>query len=298
VRENDLIRWIGEQSRNAFPPAWVGPGDDCAVVTLGDERLLVTTDQVLDGVHVDSRRHSPAEVGRKALARGVSDIAAMAALPLCATATAAVPRESNDAFVQGIYRGLRGAADELACPLVGGDLAAWDQRLAVSVTIIGRPDGIEPVLRHGAQAGDALCVTGALGGAWQHGRDLTFTPRIAQARQLADTVDLHAMIDLSDGLAIDLKRLCAAGGVGAEVLADAVPIHPDAADLAAALGDGEDYELLFALPEAQAERLVADQPLDMAVHRIGRIASATDVLLIGLDGSRQPMPDRGWEHGR
>ena len=290
MREQALIDWISNRCQGALPGDWVGPGDDCAIVTIGEERLLITTDQVLDGIHLHLSQAGPAAAGRKALARNFSDIAAMAALPLCATATVSLPKGFTDEDARAVYTGMEALAEQFNCPLVGGDVAMWDQPLAVSVTVIGQPRGVEPVLRSGAHVGDAVCVTGPLGAAWQTGRDLTFIPRIAEARQLAERCDLHAMMDVSDGLAMDLPRLCSASGVGAEIIGEQVPIHADAADLNAALSDGEDYELLFTAPTDR----IGD--LDMPISRIGTITDGDAITLVGADGSRRPLPSGGWEH--
>jgi len=304
MRERDFIEWI--RSQGAFDPSAVpvGPGDDAAVVTCGGEPVVVTTDQLLDGVHFVLAEHGPAAAGRKAMARSLSDIAAMAAAPLAAVATVALPTGFEQADAEALYCGLRAAGDALGCPVVGGDVAAWDGALAISVTAFGRPGGIEPVLRSGAEPGDAICVTGALGGAWRSGRDLSFTPRVVEARAMAAGSDLHAMIDLSDGLATDLGHLCVASGVGAEIRADAVPIHPDAAlagpersPLAAALTDGEDYELLLALPADRADSLIAAPPFETPpITRIGTIVAGDTIVLVGADGSRRPIDEAGWEH--
>jgi len=308
VRELDFIEWVRRQGRFPTAAVSVGPGDDCAVVTLGREKLLLTTDQVLDGVHFELREHGPRAAGRKAMARNLSDVAAMAAVPVAATATVALPRGFSAAATKAIYRGLRQAGDEFDCPLVGGDLACWPGRLAITVTVAARPGPAGVVLRRGARAGDAICVTGRLGGAWRTRRHLRFAPRVREALLLAERYDLHAMIDLSDGLATDLAHLCRAGRVGAIIRAGAVPVHRDArrlaADpLAAALTDGEDYELLFTLPPAAARRLVADQPLGVPVTNIGTIvrcprrrARGAPVTLIGLDGVARPLRLGGWEH--
>lgn len=293
MKEHDLINWI--RSQGCVPTDWVGPGDDCAVITLAGRRLLVTTDQVLDGVHVQCAQCGPRAAGRKAMARGLSDIAAMAGLPTAVVATVAAPNAFTDADAQALYAGLREVADAFDCPLVGGDVSVWDGPVTISVTVLGEPGDIEPVCRSGAQADDALCVTGRLGGAWRNGRDLTFTPRIAEARALAGAADLHAMIDLSDGLGTDLRHLCAASGVGAEIDSRCIPIHADA-DLSAALGDGEDYELLFSLPGDQAERLIAEPPCETPIHRIGRCLAGSEIRLIGPNGQTEIMDARGWEH--
>lgn len=301
MRELEFIDWICSQ------PEWdptvvpVGPGDDCAVVAVGDERMMVTNDQLLDGVHFRLEECGPQAVGRKAMARAISDIAAMAGLPLAAVASVALPRGFSQDDAQAMYRGRRTVSDEFNCPVVGGDTGSWDGRLAISITVFGRPEGIEPVLRNGAQIGDAICVTGALGGSWRSTRHLTFTPRIREARQLASQFQLHAMIDISDGLALDLSRICKASGTGAVIQENCVPIHEDAhlADIApieAALGDGEDYELLFTLPADQAERLVETQPLDAPVTRIGTIVEGNELTRTDANGKSSPLQPSGWEH--
>ncbi len=305
LREFDFLAWI--QSKSNFDPSAVpvGPGDDCAVVACGGERILITTDQVLDGVHFLLAEHGPQAAGRKAMARNLSDIAAVAGEPMAAEATVALPKGFDRSDAEAIYAGMRQLADKFDCPIVGGDVGSWAGPLAITVTIFGRPAGdVEPVLRSGARAGDAVCVTGRLGGAWRSRRHLEFTPRIAEAIHLASNYPLRSMIDVSDGLAMDLDHICQASGMAAEIVADEVPIHPDvrrqAADdasaLQAALGDGEDYELLFSLPVDQAKKLCEDQPLPIEVTRIGCIAAGQGLTLVHGDGRRERLEPCGWEH--
>jgi thiamine-monophosphate kinase len=302
MRESEFIDWLFSQSD--FDPAAVpvGPGDDMAVVMCGSEELLITTDQALDGVHFSLARCGPEAAGRKAMARSLSDVAAMAAIPFGAVAAVALPKGFQQPDAEAMYRGLRSISDPFECPIVGGDVAVWDKPLAISVTIFARPTGPGPVLRSGAKPGDAICVTGSFGGAWASQRHLEFMPRIREARRLGERCELHAMIDVSDGLAADLGHLARASGVGAEILAANVPIHPDvdardeAGRLRAALGDGEDYELLFALPAEQAEQLVRDQPLTVPIRRIGTVISGEALRLIGPDGRGEPLQVPGWEH--
>jgi len=300
MREREFIEWI--RSRSDFDPAIVpvGPGDDCAVVAFGGNpgapELLVTTDQTLDGVHFVLAEHGPAAAGRKAMARSLSDVAAMAALPFGAVATVALPKGASHTDGEAVYQGLRGLGDQFDCPLVGGDVAGWDGRLAISVTVFAAAAGVEPVLRSGARVGDAVCVTGSFGGAWRSRRHLAFTPRIREARVLAGEFKLRAMIDVSDGLSADLLHVCRASAVGAEITAEAVPAHPEAPDIAAALDDGEDYELLFTLPVDQAKRLIEDQPLDVPVTRIGTIVAGRQLSLVWPDGRGDRLKGGGWEH--
>lgn len=300
MHEFDFIDWIRSQSRFDTAAVPVGPGDDMAVVACGGRPVLLTTDQVLDGVHFVLARDGARAAGRKAMARNLSDVAAMAAVPVAAVAAVALPRGFAREQAEAIYLGLREAGDAFGCPLVGGDVASWDAPLAITAAILARPGVTPPVLRRGARPGDAICVTGAFGGAWRTDRHLTFTPRIAEALILTERYRPHAMIDVSDGLAADLGHICRASGVGAEVVAELVPVHADAAGqpdpLAAALGDGEDYELLFTLPPDRADPLLAAQPLPVRTSRIGTIVAAGGLTLLRADGRREGLRPMGWEH--
>ena len=294
MNERELINWIRQQGGTDSEGILVGPGDDCAVLASGDGVLLVTVDQVLAGVHVDIARAGGRAAGRKAMARNLSDIAAMAGVPFVAVASVTLPK-GDEALGCEIYAGLREAAEAFGCPIVGGDVATWDNPLTVSVTVLGKmPAGREPILRSGARAGDAICVTGALGRSWQSGRDLTFTPRLAEAAELVSRATPSAMIDLSDGLARDLRHLCDASGTGAHLQAGAIPLAPGA-DLAGALGDGEDYELLFTLPRAEAEAVAATGLAGTPVTILGEMTTATELLMTDSTGTG-PLPETGWEH--
>lgn len=291
--EFDFINWLRAQhSPSEFVP--VPQGDDLAVIKWppGD-LLLVGVDQVLDGVHFDSGVHSARAIGRKVMNRNLSDCAAMACLPAAAVTTAALPRETGLEYAKELYLGLRDAADPFDCVIVGGDTASWNGRLILTVTILGRSAGLTPLTRAGAKAGDGIYVTGPLGGSIL-GRHMTFQPRIALARTLAQTGRVTAMIDLSDGLARDLRHICCLSGVGAMIDAAQIPIHPDAitvsrdgkSPLAHALTDGEDHELLL------TGRL---EGLDLPVTPIGKITADSQILL-NHDGHSGPLPEGGWEH--
>lgn len=313
MREFEFIDWIRQQSR--FDPLVVplGPGDDMAAVTCGGEQVLVTVDQSLEGVHFILADHGCEAVGAKAMNRNLSDVAAMAALPVAAVAAVALPKGFARKDAEGIYLGLRAAGDTFGCPVVGGDVSSWNGKLVITVTVLARPAGLRTILRSGAKAGDAICVTGQLGGAWNSRRHLTFVPRIKESRQLASRYSLHSMIDLSDGLAGDLAHICHDSSVGAEVLAAAVPIHHDLQNgkeeaqrdnhlpparrrLIAALSDGEDYELLFTLSDDQAQDLIRTQPLSITVTRIGTIIEGKDLVLVNEDAKREPLPSGAWQH--
>ena len=306
MRELEFIEWIQGRSDFDATKVPVGPGDDCAVVRLGDDDLLATTDQLLDGVHFVLAEHGPRAAGRKVIARSLSDIAAMAAVPLAAVATATLPRGMSSQDAEELYRGMREICDLYHCPLVGGDVATWDGALCLTSTIFGRragvTGGVEPILRNGAKVGDAICVTGRLGGAWKSTKHLEFMPRVREAIELAITCRIRSMIDISDSLARDLQHICTASGVGAELIASDIPLNPNLAGdeqaaLNAALHDGEDYELLLTVSQAWARKLCDRQPLDIPITRIGTIVEGAGLTLVSPNGERNALEPTGWEHG-
>jgi thiamine-monophosphate kinase len=293
--ESEFIDWVTAQAKAPSPLVVVPPGDDLAVLKWpADDLLLVGVDQVLDGVHFDSVLHSPRQIGRKAMNRNLSDCAAMACLPAAAVATVAAPRGVGVEYLKELFLGMREAADPWDCAVVGGDTGSWEGKLAVTVTILGRSAGVAPVTRRGARPGDALFVTGPLGGSIL-GRHLSFTPRITLARELAMAGAATSMIDLSDGLSRDVRHLCDQSGVGVVIEAGRVPVHEDAHALSRrdgrspldhALHDGEDYELLYTGP------LHLVSPLTTP---IGRVVAEPGVMLHAAAGVA-PLEPMGWEH--
>jgi thiamine-monophosphate kinase len=251
---------------------------------------------LLDGSCFRLAEAGPFRVGRKALAVNLSDIAAMAAKPVAAFAAVGLPRRGGRDIAEELFRGLRSMADQFDTAIAGGDTNSWDGPLVISVTLVGEPMGRGPVRRRGAQPGDWLFVTGPLGGSI-HGKHLDFTPRVNEALQLHAVVNLHAMIDISDGLATDLAKLCAESRCGAAVRAEAVPISDDArkmddnlSPLEHALRDGEDFELLFAVSPEDGRRLLADG----ALCQIGECVA--DGLWLERAGTREPLAPQGYEH--
>ena len=204
--ESDFLSWVRSQQKvsgDVILPA----GDDLAILRWnGTNLLLVGTDQVLDGVHFDSTQIEPGLIGRKAMNRNLSDCAAMGCLPAAAVVSVALPFGVGVEYAKALYEGIRSAGDRFDCPIIGGDTGSWNGKLAVCVTILGKSEGIQPITRSGARAGDRIFVTGPLGGSIL-GRHLTFEPRIREGRQLAESGVVSSMIDLSDGLSRDLLRL-------------------------------------------------------------------------------------------
>ncbi|MBU6178487.1 MAG: thiamine-phosphate kinase [Verrucomicrobia bacterium] len=267
-----------------------GPGDDCAVVVSGGgEWLLLKTDSLVEGVHFLPGT-DPVMVGRKAMNRALSDIAAMGGWPAHALVSLAVESGRSLAEVEGWYEGLSEAAAAFGCGIVGGEttrLPFTGAVLTVSMSGTVAPD--ECVLRSGAVPGDRILVTGSLGGSFASGRHLAFTPRLREARWLVTRHRPTAMMDLSDGLGSDLPRLAAASGAGYRVGSDALPCHVGSTSEEAA-ADGEDYELLFTIgPEAIGE-LMADWAAAFPGTPLTVIGEITE------EGAGS-LP-RGWEHYR
>jgi thiamine-monophosphate kinase len=262
-----FIDWL-RQKTPADPRVLIGPGDDTAAIQLTPNvPCLMTTDMLLDGSCFRLAEAGPRLVGRKAMAVSLSDIAAMAGRPVAAVVSVGLPRQGGRALAEELYLGLREAADAFATAIVGGDTNSWDGPLVISVTIVGEATQRGSVRRSGAKPGDWLFVTGPLGGSIL-GRHLTFTPRVREALQLHQVVDLHAMIDVSDGLAADLQHICAESHCGAILRAEAIPIHADAhrlndncPSLEHALSDGEDFELVLAVSPDDGQKLLATQPI-------------------------------------
>jgi thiamine-monophosphate kinase len=279
----------------------VPPGDDMALVGLRGSRVLVAADQVIAGRHW-APGTPMALVARKALARNVSDIAAMGGVPACAVATVALPPDMPDAEVTALCDGLLAAGREFRCPVVGGDTGTHAQAgapLVLSVSVLAEPGPTGRVVeRRGARAGDALCVTGTLGAARgfaPEGHHVTFVPRIAEALALVEALGgrLHAMIDLSDGLATDAGHLGEAAGLAVEVDAAALPSAPGTS-WRGAVSTGEDYELAFAC-EGEPPSRVAGTPVTV----IGRFVEGRPgrVLVRGPEGMHD-VTGLGFEHGR
>jgi thiamine-monophosphate kinase len=332
----ERIRTRVAQRFGASAAVRLGIGDDCAVLRPPPgQEMLVTTDFSLEGRHFRRDTHPPAAIGHRALARGLSDIAAMGARPLAAFLSLALPRSlaAETAWVDAFLDGLLALAAEHNVPLAGGDTSeAPDDAMLADIILIGSAPAGQALRRSGARAGDLLYVTGALGGAAAELRDvlakpsstqsttapLLLTPyslllasphlypqpRLAVGQALLRRRLATACIDLSDGLSTDLDHLCEASGVAAELDAALLPAHPrtagmtDAERIAAILHGGEDYELLFtAAASTRMPRSIAGVP----VTRIGRILKQQKSrarMSILADNTRFELQPQGWEHLR
>jgi thiamine-monophosphate kinase len=320
LSEDELIKAVARLLSGSEPGVVIGLGDDAAVVEPGTGQLVLTTDLLAEGVHFERGAISARDLGAKAITVNVSDVAAMAASPRYALVALAVPNDVDAAWVMELVGGMRDACAEHALALVGGDTNRADV-VVVSVAVVGEVAPGRAVLRSGARVGDRIVVTGSLGAA-AGGLALSraASGRAAEAlsqpwgRALIEALErpvarvgVTAMMDLSDGLAKDLSRLCEASGVGARVVLAAVPVaeplssgaamlEVDAAALA--LAGGEDYELLATLPanavERAREELRSGFGLDLS--EIGEIVADPGISAVDADGGTAPLEPMGWDH--
>lgn len=303
--EHEFIHWL----RQRTPPSHsvqVGIGDDAAVLRLiANDRIVVTTDMLMDGVDFDVASNDPCRIGRKSLAVNLSDLAAMAARPMAAFVSVALPKNGGLQLAKELYEGLLAIAAEFEISIAGGDTNTWKGPLVINITAIGSVTSKGPLLRNGARPGDSILVTGSFGGSIL-GRHFDFEPRVREALQLHEQFELHAGMDVSDGLSLDLSRLAAASGCGAEIDLAAIPVSPDAVTLSTrekagsplehALGDGEDFELVLAVPADEARRILELQPLPVKITCIGQFVTEPGLWSKSADGERRTLVPRGYEH--
>ena len=312
LTEDGLLSAVRKVLSGAGPEVVVPIGDDAAVVRPGSGDLVLTTDALVEGTHFDRALSTAHEIGYKAIAVNVSDIAAMAASPRYALCALTLSGDLDAAWAMELFGGMREACGEFACTLVGGNLARG-REITVAVTLTGEVAPGRAVTRSGARPGQAVVATGLFGGAaaglrfarrgppWdEQERDAILrlakpVPRVGEAQLLAGR-GATAMIDVSDGLAIDLSRLCAASGVGVRLELARVRVHP-AATLPDALGGGEDYELVATLPAPAVADAAAELDRTFGTP-LTQIGSVTDVGLVATDpdGREHALEPDGWDH--
>lgn len=289
----------------------VPAGDDAAVLRPpAGRRTVVTVDMLMEGTDfLLGKDCSPEAVGRKAVAVNLSDLAAMGAKPEAIVVAVALPRGRANELGRPLQAGITAEAAAFDVALAGGDTNSWDGPLVVSVTAIGSVPPGAAWRRDGARPGDLLVVTGPCGGSLL-GRHLAVRPRCREAAAIAGHYEVHAAIDVSDGLSLDLARMMDASGTAAVLDLGAIPIHADAVRMAGlpgdgrspldhALGDGEDFELLLALPSAEARRLVAASgapPFESPLTIIGTVVEGEGLFATLPDGGRRPLAVQGYLH--
>jgi thiamine-monophosphate kinase len=307
--------FLRELSRR-FPPSTrnvvLGIGDDAAVLDPPEgERLLLTTDALIEGVHFSPKWMPPRFVGRKAVAVAASDIAAMGGQPLAVLLSLAVPPDREVESLIQIVEGVHRRASELGMSLVGGNVASSPGGMVVDVTVVGATVAKRALRRAGAKPGEGVYVSGTIGAAaaglelLEQGMavdpgetciraQLDPEPRIQLGGELNRGELASACIDVSDGLAIDLHRLCRASGVGARIHEASLPLFPGRSTHAALRG-GEDYELLFASAKGDELQRLRER-LDLRITRIGEVIGDEVVELIAPDGVVRPLSPVGWDH--
>jgi len=306
----------------------MGIGDDVAVLRArGDKYLLATCDIQVEGIHFLKEAISPYQLGRKAAAINISDIAAMGGLPTYLLVSLALPKETTIEYVDGLYQGLKKETEAAGVQIVGGNMS-HSRGMMIDIFLLGEVEAEHLLLRSGARPGDKVLVTGSVGDsgaglallldppADRSGEEakevlkahLTPTPRLREGRAIARTRIATSMIDVSDGTVSDIAHICEASGVGVRLWADALPISPATRAAAEALGkdplewalhSGEDYELIFTAPADKAEELAAlvEDETSTPVTIIGEIVEE-GMNLVLPSGESLPLEPRGWDHFR
>ena len=299
--EQSFVAWAKMRARR-LPQVTLGIGDDAAVIATESSEIVVTTDSIMDGVHFRLHEAGPRRVGRKAVSVNLSDLAAMGAQPLAIFLSLCLPRADAQILAAEIFEGVCEQSEKFQVALAGGDTNCWDGPLVVHVTAVGKVVDNVIWTRSGAQVGDAVVVTGPLGGSLL-GKHLDFVPRFDLVEKIRSHVAINGAMDISDGLTIDLLRMADASGCGAVLDLSQVPITAAAWEMAAgsadqalahALGDGEDFELILAVPAneiAKLRELVGNQN----AHVVGEFISRTG--LWSRHGSLyRQLPATGFVH--
>lgn len=304
--ERSLIAHL-RRSLPGHPALQLGIGDDAALLDFaGADQCVISVDVLTDQVDFLVEEADPRRIGRKALAVNLSDLAAMAAEPVACVVGVVLPRQGGHELALGIAEGMAQLAREFNIAIAGGDTNSWDGRLVISVTVIGRTTPHGALQRSGAKPGDRLLVTGRLGGSIL-GHHFDFTPRVREALHLNAHFDLHAGMDISDGLLLDLSRLCEESGVGARIDLAEVPVSPEAERLARrpddtrtalehALADGEDFELLLAVSPEEAKKVLADPGIELTITDIGCITDQPGLQAKDAEGRVRAIEPDGFRH--
>ncbi len=290
--------WIASLQKKLRPgrAGIKGIGDDTAVLPGTNKDILLTTDMLIEGHHFKRGDASPYEIGRKAMAVNLSDIAAMAGIPKYAVVAVGLPSNLKITYADALMRGLSDLARSFAVEIVGGDTNQSD-KITIAVTLMGEVAKGKAVLRSGAKCGDYIFVTGALGGSYASKKHLRFMPQVELAQKLSKLVRLHSMMDISDGLISDLKHICEESRVGADLFAPQIPRSSRSLSLESALTDGEDFELLFTVSDKDARKILASPKFASRVYPVGRVTDVAGAIrLLDAQGKRMPLKLQGFDH--
>lgn len=311
MTEFGFIEHVARLFADADRHGWEAIGDDCTVLPLGDEALAITADLLVEGVHFLRDGITPRELGRKSLAVNLSDVAAMGLRPEATLLSIALPADVGEKWAYEFAAGYRELSAEYGVALVGGDTTASKNGITVNVTAIGRGPASHVKRRSAARAGDVIFVGGELGASALGLRDILEgrhdtplaavhrnpVPQVAEGEWLGGRAEVHAMMDLSDGLASDLRHILRASSCGAEIIVENIPTADG--DTATAVCGGEDYKLLFTVGAAEADDLqrAFAERFGRTIHRIGRITESAAPDICWMEHGREITPPwRGFTH--
>lgn len=308
MSEREFHDWLSRRLTATDPAVLAGVGaDDCAILNIeGCARLAVSTDTIVEGTHFLAEE-DPLTVGNKAVCAALSDLAASGCRPRWGLVALTMRKGLGDRWAMRLMEGIASAARRYGLSIVGGDTTSVYGPTNVNLTVMGTPYAKEAIRRDGARAGDLLLVTGALGGSIL-GRHLRPEPRFAEIEKLLSLVPVHAAMDISDGLALDLSRMLAVSNVGATIEESEIPISPAAVTLSQtsgktplehALGDGEDFELLLAVPAGMFEDIAHEWKkarMKTPISCIGRVEAATSMRIASRDGTVCLLSPTGYDH--
>jgi thiamine-monophosphate kinase len=327
IGELKLIQRIADNYRSSLSSIVTGIGDDAAALKISENNILLTTcDLLLEDVHFNLNVTDSYQLGRKSLAVNLSDIAAMGGTPLFFLVSLALPPHLPIEFIDDLYRGMTDLADEFDTKLVGGDTNASPDKLMINITLLGEANPDHLLKRSGAQVDDSIFVTGTLGDAalgffilefdknmnrsYSHNtltyRHLTPYPRIKEGISIAENRLASAMIDISDGLLIDLRRILTLSKLGATIYIPQLPLSKEFKQYQGklkhnkidfALKGGEDYELLFTSPQnKEKELLKLGQTLGVPINKIGEVTSSEELVILDQNHKSYTIDDQGYDH--
>jgi len=295
--EVKLIERI-ERSLGCSSEVILGIGDDAAIIKhTKNKHLLFCSDMLIEDVHFSRKNASASQIGKKALAVNISDIAAMGGVPRFCVVSLGLPKNTTVNFIDKFYKGLNNLAKKFNVFIVGGDTNR-SNKLIVDVALIGEVNKRNVVKRKGARDGDVVFVTGRLGGSASK-KHLDFLPRIKESKLLVKNFRINSMIDISDGLAIDLCRILKASAVGALIYEELIPLSKGVKSVKNALYDGEDFELLFTMSAREADKLIKNKRklFGVNISKIGYIRKERQVLcLIDKKGREEIIKKKGFSH--
>jgi len=294
MKELEFVKYLTRKFR-AKRPVVKGIGDDCAVLDYTrDKYMLLTSDMIAEGTHF-TKGALPFDIGWKAMAVNISDIASMGGVPKYALVSLGVSPGRGIAFLKGITKGIRSICSRFDIEVIGGDTNRAGKTV-LSIALLGEVEKPCLVKRDGAKPGDFLFVTGVIGeGKKKH---MKFMPRLLEARELAKNFRINSMIDLSDGLGLDLQRLTGASSVGARIYKELIPLSKGAGRVKDAIYRGEDFELLFSASPKESKKIVRRRGKrhGLSLTLIGEIVKNRGVWLIGKEGKGTRLEPGGYEH--